>query len=127
MSDLEMMFVGKFYGMLIQTAVSSSGGHITVPELREQINILPRRGNELGKVVNQTLSRIAKFEHSHSRPMLTALVCKQDKGSRDFYPSDWFFVCAEQLGYDVKQMTDKERYAFWEQEFNKVHQYWTIK
>ena len=127
MSDLEQMFVGTFYSMLIRTAVSSSSGHITVPELREQINILPRRGNELGKVVNQTLLRIAKFEHSHNRPMLTSLVCKQEKNSSKFWPSDWFFTCAKELGYDIDSMDAKQKHQFWKSHFEESHRYWTIK
>lgn len=125
MSDLKPMFIGTFYSLLVRSAMSSEEGYVTVPDLSKQINILPNRGNELGKIVNQTLKEIATFEHKHNRPMLTALVCKQDKASGSFYPSDWFYVCAEQLGYDVPK-TPEGKLQFWRAEFEKVHAYWSI-
>lgn len=122
MSDIESMFLATFYSQLVRVACSSPDSYVTVPELTKNINILPVRGQQLAKLVNEALVKIAKFEHSHNRPMLTALVVKQDKKSHAIFPGEGFFTCAAKLNYDVE---DKEK--FWKEQFDAVHREWNLK
>ncbi|SBV38243.1 hypothetical protein BN7874_074 [Phage NCTB] len=124
MSDIESMFLATFYSHLVRVACSGPDSYVTVPELTKNINILPVRGKELAKLVNDALWKIAQFEHSHNRPMLTALVVKQDKRGKQnsIYPGEGFFGCAERLNYSVES---KEQ--FWKEQFDAVHRTWNLK
>ena len=126
MENLESMLLGAVYSAIIKSAISSKDGYMTVPELTSYINILPKRGVEMAKIVNATLLKISKFEAKHGRPMLTAIVCKQDKKNNDIFPSDWFFTCAKEAGYDVPE-NETERLTFWKSQFDEVHEYWNLK
>lgn len=120
MSEFESMILASFQGLLVETASRSPTGYLTVPDIAKRIDILPSRGPELASLVNAVLYRVAEIEIANGRPMLTALVVKQDKKSNGIYPGEGFFKCAERLGV-FKDTDEKARRQFWKQQFDASH------
>jgi hypothetical protein len=124
MSEIETMFMSKFYSYLIETACSTPDSYLTIPDISKRINILPHRGKPLASLANKALDKIACHEHSKGSPLLTAIVVKQDQGI--IIPGQGFFRCVISLGLLDRSSTDAERMEFWKKEFNAVHSYWKI-
>ena len=62
------------------------------------------------------LDEINHYEHQHRRPMLSAVVIRQDINM----PGQGFFECARQLG----TYRGSNDLIFWVHELTKVHNYW---
>lgn len=126
MSELETMFLATLRGILVEVATFGPNDYITVPDIQKRISILPVRGTSLAELVNGALWRIAEAEYELGHPMLTALVVKQHKPSREIFAGEGFFSCATKLGAYNGSSSSKDRLEFWKKEFNAVHEYWKI-
>lgn len=71
--------------------------------------------------ISLLLEEIARFEHSHKRPMLTALVIHR---GNDNNPGEGFFSIAQELGLFQGSRDDIVRTTFWAQQVGDVHALW---
>lgn len=66
--------------------------------------------------ITDVLDEINFYEHQHGRPMLSAVVIRQDINT----PGDGFFKCAKRLGI----YWGSDDLVFWVYEVTKVHNHW---
>jgi hypothetical protein len=66
--------------------------------------------------IAEILDEINYYEHQQGRPMLSAVVIRQDINM----PGSGFFECARQLG----KYRGNDDLVFWAHELIKVHSYW---
>jgi hypothetical protein len=75
----------------------------------------PGDRNKIAKILDE----INYHEHQYGRPMISAVVIRQDINM----PGEGFFECARQLS-KYKESNDL---IFWVHELASVHNYWTTK
>jgi hypothetical protein len=66
--------------------------------------------------IKEILDEINYYEHQHRRPMLSAVVIRQDINM----PGEGFFKCARRLG----EYWGNNDLVFWVHELTKVQEYW---
>jgi hypothetical protein len=75
-------------------------------------------GNYMGRAIGQVLGEISEDEHAAGRPMLSAIV-RRDNG----IPGKGFFTLARELGKLSATDTQGE-IQFWQDELEKVFETW---
>lgn len=67
--------------------------------------------------ISEVLDGINHYEHRRKRPMLSAVVIRQDINM----PGQGFFECARQL----RKYEGGNKSVFWAHELTEVHNYWS--
>lgn len=67
------------------------------------------------------LGEIARNEHNHGRPMLTALIVHR---GNDNNPGEGFFSIAQELGHFDGSRDQIARLTFWANQVTQVHNHW---
>jgi hypothetical protein len=103
----------KVYAKLIKVAHAKSS--ITYGEIAKIMG-LRVRGNSMSREVGQILGEISEFEHREGRPMLSAVVIREDLDK----PGNGFFKLAK----DLKGITISDEITFWKAELEEVYKGW---
>ena len=99
--------------------VARAGGVITYAEIAPLAGVDLNTGSgrrEMGRI----LAEICQNEVGQGRPMLGSVVVRKDTG----WPGRGYLRGAERLG-KFRGGVDEDGQAFWLQELNKVHAYWS--
>ena len=105
----------EVYYRLIKLAMASE--KITYSELAKQVG-LPSHGHQLGTRLGKVLDRINQYEHSHGRPLISALVVSAAYGS----PGEGFYDIARYL----ERMSPSESEGeFWQKELENIKKTWS--
>ena len=104
----------KVYYKLIRTAQKK--GTIYYGDVAGTMR-LPIRGEHMAREAGQILGEISEWEHNEGRPLLSAVVIRQDIGM----PGDGFFKLARQLG----KFQGQSEQDFWHNELRDVHNMWS--
>lgn len=75
----------------------------------------PGDRNKIAKILDE----VNYYEHQHGRPMISAVVIRQDINM----PGEGFFECARQLN----KYRESNDLIFWVHELASVHNYWASK
>jgi len=78
---------------------------------------LPTRGDYMAREAGQILGEISEWEHNEGRPLLSAVVTRQDMGM----PGVGFFKLARQLG----KFQGQDEPNFWRNELQDVYNIWS--
>jgi hypothetical protein len=78
---------------------------------------LPPSGDHMAR--RQILGEIGEYEHSHNRPLLSAVVVRSDKEK----PGKGFFTLARELGELQENM---DEWTFWKRELKMVYDTWRL-
>lgn len=73
-------------------------------------------GNQAAREAGHLLGEICDQMHKEGKPMLSALVVRQDTGK----PGDGFFEMATKLGRLPANASEQEKDEFWKREVNAV-------
>ena len=79
---------------------------------------LPPSGDQMARETGQILGEIWEYEHTHSRPLLSAVVVRSDKEK----PGKGFFTLARELG---KLEENIDELTFWKREIKRVYDTWS--
>jgi hypothetical protein len=82
---------------------------------------LPSQGNRLGQVLAPILDDISSYEHSHGRPLLSALVIRS---TRPGLPGPGFYKLATRLGLFAE---GGDQRAFWEDQMERIREAWSAQ
>ena len=105
----------KVYCKLIQAARNKQP--IFYGEIAEIMG-LPPSGDHMARETGKILGEVSEYEHSHNRPLLSAVVVKSDKK----IPGKGFFTLARELGKLEEGMDER---SFWERELEEVYDTWS--
>jgi len=78
---------------------------------------LPIRGEHMAREAGQMLGEISEWEHKEGRPLLSAVVIRDDIG----IPGEGFFKLARKLG----KFQGQNEQDFWESELQEVYNIWS--
>jgi len=104
----------KVYYKLIRTAQKRRT--ISYKDVAEIIG-LPIRGDHMAREAGQILGEISEWEHNEGRPLLSAVVIREDIG----IPGEGFFKLARQLG----KLQGQNEQDFWENELHDIYDTWS--
>jgi hypothetical protein len=104
----------KVYSKLIRTAHKRKT--IYYKDVAEIMG-LPIRGEHMAREVGQILGEISEWEHDEGRPLLSAVVIREDIG----IPGEGFFKLARELG----KFQGQNEQDFWQNELQDVHNIWS--
>jgi alkylated DNA nucleotide flippase Atl1 len=79
---------------------------------------LPQSGDHMARETGQILGEIGEYEHTHNRPLLSAVVVRSDKEK----PGKGFFTLARELG-ELEENIDEG--TFWKREIKRVYDTWS--
>lgn len=66
--------------------------------------------------ISEILDEINHYEHQYNRPMISAVVIRQDINM----PGEGFFKCA----HNLCKFQGEDNIVFWVHELSRVHNYW---
>ncbi len=107
----------KVYCKLIQ--VARNRRTINYKEIAEIMG-LPERGSYMARETGKILGKISKYEDTHNRPLLSAVVVREDTR----IPGEGFFTLARELGELEENMDER---TFWRRELKMIYDTWGEK
>lgn len=127
MSQIENIFLYRIYSVLIETAGMRST--ITLESLVTKCG-LPFGSEGVADVVYKYLDAIASYESDNGRPMLTALITKQDQ-SPTHQCLKKCVALAENVAIEdttaiLKKYKNNEKLELWKTQLTKVYSQWAI-
>ena len=82
---------------------------------------IPETGNYMGAETGHMLGEISENEHNNRRPLLSAVVVKNNTG----IPGKGLFTLACQLHKLEENTTPEQKKVFWRNELNQVYEKWS--
>jgi len=127
MSQLEKVFLYKVYSALVETAGMRST--ITLEALVSKCG-LPFEAEGMADVVYKYLDAIAKYEAVNGRPMITAVITKQDHTPTQAFLKKCVVhqrnVSEREAADILKTYKNRDKIELWNQELIKLYQQWLI-
>lgn len=127
MSQLERVFLYKVYSALVETAGMRTT--ITLEALVSKCG-LPFDAEGMSDVMYKYLDAITKYEADNDRPMITAVITKQDQSPTQACLKNCVRiqqnVSVREAADIIKTYKNKDKTDLWKIELNKVYDQWTI-
>ncbi len=129
---IDDIFLHKIYAKLIECAMNNET--INSATLAESIGLPKGNNSRIQTIMNNYLSLITNFEHSHRRPMLTSMIVQKSSKPTKAWLKSYFSLYENLNAEDVELRAKdflradaaKDCKDLLEREQKRVVEYWTI-